>query len=504
MDVLKFDGLKKSLFGLIRSRKFFYIILLLFVIESVWIAFSALYPQAFDEDFHFGLIRMYSHYWLPFLSHQPANADVYGAVTRDPSFFYHYLMSFPYRFLNLFVHTQEMMVIAMRLINVAIFTGGLVLFRKVLLRVGLSVSLASISLLVFILIPIVPQLAAQVNYDNLIFLLTAWVCLQTFDITDQIKKNRLSAKSLLLLSVTIGFATITKYAFLPIAFSAIAFLVIYAFRHFRGHIFRQLVKLKADFFHQPLWVKTVLPIMLLIAFGLFAQRDGYNLVKYHSFVPDCSKVLSVKQCNSYSTWSTDYYRHNQLTSGQITVQDNFFLYGVKWFYWMGYRLFFAVNGPASGFYSYPPLLLPAIGAVILALACLLAVFKWRVKLFHDNPYLLFLLAVSVVYGVSLFTKGYATYKYTAYMENENGRYLLPILFPIAAISGLALSQTLRRSQTKKLVAALVIVVLLLEGGGGLTFILSSDSSWYWPNPTVVKVNTTAQKIAGHVVIKKKR
>jgi hypothetical protein len=69
----------------IKSPRFFKIILLFFLLEAVWITFSAAYPQAFDENFHFGLIQVYSHYWLPFLSRQPPNANAYGAVARDPS-----------------------------------------------------------------------------------------------------------------------------------------------------------------------------------------------------------------------------------------------------------------------------------------------------------------------------------------------------------------------------------------------------------------------------------
>jgi hypothetical protein len=67
---------------MIGSRGFFRFVMGLFIVQSIWIAFSALYPQAFDEDFHFGLIKTYSHYWLPFLTKQPPNANAYGAVAR--------------------------------------------------------------------------------------------------------------------------------------------------------------------------------------------------------------------------------------------------------------------------------------------------------------------------------------------------------------------------------------------------------------------------------------
>src|ERR1700689_5557788 len=112
------------------SKWFFWIILVVFILSAAWIALSAVYPQAFDENFHFGLIQTYSHYWLPFLSSQPPHANAYGAVARDPSYLYHYLMSFPYRLIALFIHGQTGQVIALRFINIGFFSAGLILFRR--------------------------------------------------------------------------------------------------------------------------------------------------------------------------------------------------------------------------------------------------------------------------------------------------------------------------------------------------------------------------------------
>src|ERR1700721_3858493 len=85
----------------IRSKGFYRFVIVFFVFEAAWIALTAAYPQAFDEQFHFGLIKIYSHYLLPFLSKQPAGANQFGAVARDPSYLYHYSMSFPYRLIEL-------------------------------------------------------------------------------------------------------------------------------------------------------------------------------------------------------------------------------------------------------------------------------------------------------------------------------------------------------------------------------------------------------------------
>src|SRR6185369_13463896 len=52
----------RMLTTLLSSRRFGVGVLAFFVFEALWVTFSALYPMAFDEDFHFGLIKLYSHH----------------------------------------------------------------------------------------------------------------------------------------------------------------------------------------------------------------------------------------------------------------------------------------------------------------------------------------------------------------------------------------------------------------------------------------------------------
>src|SRR5260221_1580992 len=75
------------------SERCFHIILGTFIVQALWFAFSDRYPMAFDESFHFGLIQLHAGQWLPFFTHTPAHSEVYGAVARDPSYLYHYLLS---------------------------------------------------------------------------------------------------------------------------------------------------------------------------------------------------------------------------------------------------------------------------------------------------------------------------------------------------------------------------------------------------------------------------
>lgn len=486
--------------AILKSRRFFAVVIAFFILESAWIAFSAIYPQAFDEDFHFGLIQMYSHYWLPFLSSQPPHANAFGAVARDPSYLYHYLMSFPYRLIALFVHGQTAQIIILRLINIGIFASGLVLFRRVLLRVGVSVSLTNISLLLFVLIPVAPQLASQINYDNLVFPLVGWVCLLTFRATDEFKKGQPSVRTLITLLSVCLLASLVKYEFMPIFLAVVIFLLLIVHQSFRGKSHLLWSRLWKNWLQQSWRLKAVLVSILIISTGMFMQRDGLNLIKYHTISPDCDSVLSIQDCSAYSVWDHDYTSHQMVISSATKVNPNPIDYVGQWIYWLWYRLFFAINGSTSGYTNYPPLPLPSIAFLLIGVGGILAILKWRRRIFDNNSYIVFLSIVTILYISVLMADGYLKYHYTDVLELMNGRYLLPILLLAAAIVGKAFSVALRRKPVLKGALAVVAIIFFMQGGGFLTFISRSNSSWDWPNSTVVKVNNAARRVADPVLI----
>jgi len=492
----------KRLLKFISSPRFFVGVLVFFVFESVWIGFSAAYPQAFDENFHFGLIQVYSHHWLPFLSGQPPNANAYGAVARDPSYLYHYLMSFPYRVIELFTHKEIRQIIVLRFINIIFVFIALILFKKILKRVGISNALANTIILLFALIPIVPQLSAQINYDNLLLPLVAWTALLTFDLVDQIKKGTPSIKTLLTLFIVCVFASLVKYAFLPIFLGYGLFLIILVFRRYRHNLKSFFTQLWASWVKRSLLVKSLLLVLLVISLGMFMQRDGVNVIRYHSIAPNCSKVLTVGQCSSYSPWEFNYQQHqyieHQKSSG---VNGGPLYYATQWIYWMWYRLFFAVNGPVSSFTNYPPLPLPSAAAIFLFVTGVILFIKYRKKIFSNNDYLTMLFFVSIFYVLVLFIQGYASYHYTDVLENMNGRYLLPVIILFVAVFGKAFSIWLKNSEKIKIVMVCVILALFLQGGGLLTFLSRSDDTWDVQNKTVQKVNDEARKLTGPILIK---
>ena len=116
--------------------------------------------------------------------------------------------------------------------------------------------------------------------------------------------------------------------------------------------------------------------------------------------------------------------------------------------------------------------------------------KSRRRLFRNNPYVAFLLLISGLYVLALMFLGYSTYQYTGILVID-GRYLVPVLLLIGALTGQAISLVLRQREGYKALAAVLAIALFIEGGGFLTFIARSDSTWDWPNSAVVKVNNAA-------------
>jgi hypothetical protein len=489
----------RKLTTLLASKTFFYVILGFFIFEALWFVFSAIYPMAFDEDFHFGVIKIYAEQWSPFLTSHPEGADKFGAIVRDPSYFFHYLMSFPYRFIALFTSNEATQVIFLRLINVGLFAWSLVLFRRVLLHARTSPALTNTALAVLVLIPIVPQLAAHINYDNLLMVLVAWLCLVTFRLVDSFRQQRVDGLALGTFIALCLFTSVVKYAALPLLVAAVLFVAIMAYRNFRGKGKRLAFRLKDGWLRIGKKTKIALLVVLVAGTGLFVQRYVVNTIQYGHPVPDCGKVLSVEQCSQYGPWGRD---HGLEQSKSADFQPDFGYYLKEWFLGMRHRLFFAINGPKAFYHNLIELPVPVATATVVFVIGLLATIIWWRQVFQGNAYYVFFALLIGIYVLVLFYDQYGMYKQTSVPVAINGRYILPVFLPMAALFGAGVIVGLRKfklEKTKPYLAALVIL-LFLHGGGLLTFILRSDANWYWPNSAVEHVNNAARNVLAPIII----
>jgi hypothetical protein len=485
------------------SKYFWLAVLVFFALESLWVAFMAAYPQAFDEQYHFGLIKIYSHYWLPFLQHQPPGGDAFGAVARQPSFLYHYLMSFPYRLIALFVHSQMAQVIILRILNIIMFGAGLILFRRVLRRIGMSRAFSHVALAVFVLIPIVPEVAAQVSYDVLLFLMVAITSLVAFNVIDSLRRRQPSARAILGLLTICLLTTMVKYAYLPIFLAAIIFVVVYAWRKFRGKFQLFWKRLWRSWQKERRFVQILLLAGVIIGVGLFAQRVGINLARFHQVKPDCAQQLSVAACNNYYVFKADHQRHISVANHPNYHYDNIFHYTGEWIHWMWYRTFYSGSGIENSWRNMPPLPLPSAAALVLAGLAVVAVAitLFQRRLFKKHPYLAFSTLAAFLYMAILLVEGFKVYHQTHVLELMNGRYLLPILLLLAALIGRAFSLLLGKKQWLKTTLAIVVILLFLDGGGVFTFIVRSKDGYYWQATYAQQLSHSAQHAVSPFILK---
>jgi hypothetical protein len=325
------------------------------------------------------------------------------------------------------------------------------------------------------------------------------LCLAVFRLAESLRAQRVDMQAVLLLLIICLFTSVVKYAALPLLIAAVLFVVVVAWRAFKGQGRRLRLRIKDGYLRLTRRSRIVLIAAVVVGFGLFAQRYVVNIVQYGHPVPDCGKVLTTDQCLRYGPWGRDYGLAQNKPS---EFKPNPLTYSFDWLRGMRHRLFFAVNGPASEFHNVVELPVPVITATVIFAGGLLATVIWWRRVFVDNSYRLFFAMLIGLYAAVLFYDQYGMYTQTGVPVAINGRYLLPVILPMAALLGAGIVSGLRRFKLSAAKPYLVVlaIALFLHGGGLLTFIMRSDSSWYWPNGFVQQVNNGTRRVLEPVII----
>lgn len=476
------------------SNRFFVAILVLFALQALWAASSLLYPIAFDENYHLGIIQIYSQQLSPFIAVQPENSSHLGQLTHLPSFLYHYLMSFPYRLLSMFTHDQTTIIVGLRLLNIALFVGGLVLYRTFLLRLGAAKYLTHIAIALTTFVPSVMLLAAGINYDNLLFLLTPLFLLASLHLARGIRTQRKVSFVWLVIFAAVGaLASIVKYPFLPIV--AGASLALFGLWLARPRRMRLLGTVVTSFRAVRLRWRVALLLLLFVSLGLFGYRYGTNVATYGSIDPACPKVLSVEACSSYGPWIRDHLSLMEIEQNGTVITPDIVYFEFEWFSGIIHRLYFAIN---HDYYNLGPLPLAAwtVSIVLVAsIGCLLLF--WR-RLHRQLPYLWIVAIAALVYTASLQLVNFSAYARLGELVAVNGRYfipLLPLIVVVSLLGFMALFERVGRRHAPLLKAVFLLAVsaVILSTCGLMTYLFYSDASWYWPNSPLVNANGWLQQ-----------
>lgn len=487
---------------IIANRYFFIAVAVLFGLQMVWIALSAIYPMLFDEEYHLGIIEIYSRQISPFITAQPPEAAFHGDITRYSSYFFHYLMSFPYRIITVFTHDLMTQVIAMRFVCIGLVLAGLWLFRKVLLNFGLSRATVHAAILIFTLIPLVPFSLAQINYDSLLFVFLGLLLYLTQKITATAKKQ---LWYIILFTITASFATITKFTALPVILGCAIFAGITLYHRYKGKLFGILAgQIRAI----PRLRLIVASIFLVLSLGLVFERYAVNLATYKALEPGCDELHTTDECLQYTvfrrntTWRQDYQTNPHAPMDPLEYSATYWVPHIFSDFTVTGAFVYADKSELS-LRALPVKLEASAGNIILrysswgALIIGIAVILYAIirrKLSHTPFFVLFGLII-IIYSVALWTKNYDDYLDLGTPVAAQGRYYIWLLIPVLAMVIVAFKPLFKKPKIYPYIV-LVSLLLLSQGGGVANYILYSNKAWYWPRyeKTIDQTNTNARKI----------
>lgn len=389
----------------------------------------------------------------------------------------------------------------LRVCNLAFFVGGLLLMRKALLAAKASLAMAHTVLFFFLLTPIAPFLAAQINYDNLLFLFASANMWLAVGVVRCLRAGELPVMKLAVLAATCMLASLVKYAYLPILLAMTVFIVVTIWRErhrIRGSGWWQTCtqNLKAYSLQARLGVLAI----LVVSAGLFTAMYGYNVLHYATPAPECDQVIGVERCRAYGAWNRNYNYAQHKTE----VDPNPITFTRSWGAAYLNSSFFTVNGNFSGFEIGLPLPL-LYGSVLLVFwAGLVVVARYARRLFF-NPSFALLGWIFIVYVGTLWIQNYTEYLHLGQHVAEQGRYTLMML-PIAyliVLSAVRMLPVWRRHPALKFAAVGMCLLVFTQGGGAVTYIVRSDEGWWWQQPQVVTANERLQKLVKPFVYTKK-
>lgn len=402
----------------------FVAILFVFAIISTIIAVSYNFPLPYDEQYHMTLIQYYSHQISPFITTQPEQLAVVGDATRYGSYLMHYLLSFPLRAISAITSDANVQIISLRLINIGFMLAAFVLFRLFVIRLTGSALKANVSIGLLAALPATSLLAAHVNYDNLALLLFASMLLTAHSAVRQITNNKQLSLPLLLTIITLALTgSLVKFTFLPLAAVILAGILGMLVWH------KALPSLPEAGWQNGLSLVAIM-ILTLTATGLFTERYIGNVVSYGTLQPDCAAVQPLETCLQYGPWARNYALEQAAKTDTTFVERS--VEGFIANLWM--PIMIRGLGGVNNHGTVAELPANLIFALKLVTGALILGIVAAIIRFRKNTMLLMGVAAAALYLGALIQRNYSEFMSLHEIVAVQGRYLLPLIVPIVAIS----------------------------------------------------------------------
>lgn len=462
--------------NIILAKYFLLFLFVFFTFQAVYYATFVGFGIPSDETYHFGSVQYYANQPItdgPFTHNQdPKTIPVLRTIDRDANYLSHYVLSWPDRVMKAMGLSDHIQIIILRFINIIFGLLSLLLIKKILDEISADKLARNFTLFLMVMTGMFVWVAGAINYDNmanLLFLLFLW---------STIKITKKPDPLMMLFATFLSIATLlTKYTFAPVLLLGLILTAIFIWKNgYRPKTFWQdfLKKLK---------VKRTLTVLIVLAnvlfLGLFIERIGINLVRYHSIQPDCTAFFTVDECRTMNVYNRNYNQKKVYTEADKSqLISNFDPFGFtgQWTYTMYNTLYFQL-----GDRRFESQLFNRIFAALLAVALIVTVFlsRRRIKMSKSAGYVL---GISLFYVAVLFVYNLNTYFDFGQQYAFQGRYLLPVLaFLYFFTVLLVLSAYRSRKPRRRLVFAWawLVVLILFFASHFPPYLLSrgTDASW---------------------------
>ena len=479
--------LQKRITRVVGSRKLLYVIVALFILQSMWVALSYRYPGIYDEIFHYNAIVLFSDNPNFFLHEQPASYDGFGVLGYGSATLFHFILSFVYSLISVFTQNVAVAVIGLRLINILFVAVGLYIFSILLRRLGAKQKYINITLLIYTVLPVTTLVAATINYDNLLFPLTALYFIAFLGVIKSTAK--LDVKSVLLTIAVGSVASLVKFTFLPIFFISVVVGLIILYR-------KKLLHLKKMSFGNARAL-IIYIVLAAIPVGALAYIYGYNIVNFQSLQPSCTKVMSIDRCQNGPLFNrNELARASMDTRAEMPLAEylsDWYAGMVKWTVNSGAII--STPGGDEPVMANPVPIIMNLTYTLGVLAVFGIIFSWRSlgRIMSRELKIIVLIAASLV--VIIFIQNYTSYLGTRMPYGIQPRYILNVLPILTLVALITIGSQIRRlKRSVKVVGVIAILLVCTQGAGVITHIVLSNDAWYWDNPRVVQANHLAKKM----------
>lgn len=491
----------KKISSLLRSPKFFWVTLGIFLLQGTFFALAVNPPlQSARQDSTYlnrsvgvvpdGNRHMAAIYYFaaqpltsgPFI-HDMTDAELtMGDLVRFPSYFYYYLLSFPVRLAVALEMSDLAIVYLVRFIGLGFGLLALIVFRRIIQEMRAGPVITNLATFALAITGAFAYFSPAENYDILALLL--WFCVVLASLKLFTRRDPMQLYWLLVATL---FLSVTKYTYVP--FAGVLVLVslgLYirdskglapAWKYTKKQLASHWTKLAR-------WRQIAMVLLLLVGAGLFVERIGINLVQYQSVSPNCARVHSRESCLNFSVYERNVNRIDAVAAGETWTKDfSFFEYTGMW---LG-RFYASLYFYMGHIWVKPVWWTLALSAAVVSLLTVVAVIRLKLRaqpILRNRAewYILgvagLILIAQYLFSVNIFLR-YAGETYA-----HQGRYLLPAIGFLYVIMLLIVSRayyTLPTKYRKLAVAVLVgigLLAVVINGALFNFFMYANGPEWY--------------------------